>query len=90
MPVTLNWLTSRNSLFIAITTLGEGWHNNHHYYQASARNGFFWWELDVTWYVLKVLSWVGLVHDLKVPSAQILASNRLADVIEPELEPVEA
>ena len=81
--------TSRNSLFIAITTLGEGWHNNHHYYQASARNGFFWWELDVTWYILKMLSWVGLVHDLKVPSAQILASNRLNDVIEPELEPVE-
>ena len=43
--------TSRNSLLIAITTLGEGWHNNHHYYQASARNGFFWWEIDVTYYV---------------------------------------
>jgi stearoyl-CoA desaturase (delta-9 desaturase) len=69
--------TSRNSLLIAITTLGEGWHNNHHYYQASARNGFFWWELDVTWYVLKALSWVGIVKDLKVPTKEILDGNRI-------------
>jgi stearoyl-CoA desaturase (delta-9 desaturase) len=71
--------TSRNSLLIAITTLGEGWHNNHHYYQASARNGFFWWEIDVTYYVLKGLSWVGVVRDLKVPTAEILAANRVKD-----------
>jgi stearoyl-CoA desaturase (delta-9 desaturase) len=69
--------TSRNNVILALTTLGEGWHNNHHYYQASARNGFFWWEIDVTYYVLKVLSWLRIVHDLKVPSAQILASNRI-------------
>nr|WP_249420075.1 acyl-CoA desaturase [Rhabdothermincola salaria] len=71
--------TSRNSLLIAVTTLGEGWHNNHHYYQSSARNGFFWWELDVTWYILKALSWVGIVKDLKVPTQEILQSNRIAD-----------
>jgi len=71
--------TSRNNALLAITTLGEGWHNNHHYYQASARNGFFWWEIDVTYYILKVLSWLRIVHDLKVPSAQVLASNRIKD-----------
>jgi stearoyl-CoA desaturase (delta-9 desaturase) len=71
--------TSRNSLLVAITTLGEGWHNNHHYYQASARNGFFWWEIDVTYYGLKVLSWFGIVRDLKVPTAEMLAANRVAD-----------
>ena len=60
--------TSRNSLLIALITMGEGWHNNHHYYQASARQGFFWWEIDLTYYVLKVLSWLGIVRDLKVPS----------------------
>lgn len=64
--------TSRNSLLIALATLGEGWHNNHHRYQASARQGFFWWELDLTWYVLKVLSWVGIVRDLKTPPARVL------------------
>jgi stearoyl-CoA desaturase (delta-9 desaturase) len=69
--------TSRNNFLIAITTLGEGWHNNHHYYQASARNGFFWWEIDVTWWSLKALSKVGLVRDLKVPSAEMLAANRI-------------
>jgi stearoyl-CoA desaturase (Delta-9 desaturase) len=65
--------TSRNSLIIALLTGGEGWHNNHHHYQASARQGFFWWEVDTTWYVLKALSWVGIVHDLKVPPARVLA-----------------
>jgi len=70
--------TSRNSWFIALFTLGEGWHNNHHYYQASARNGFYWWELDVTYYVLKAMSWVGLVHDLKVPSRAVLEANRVS------------
>ncbi|MEM9024522.1 MAG: acyl-CoA desaturase [Bacteroidota bacterium] len=56
---------SRNSLVLALVTLGEGWHNNHHYYQASARNGFFWWEIDITYYGLKVFSWLGLVWDLR-------------------------
>jgi stearoyl-CoA desaturase (delta-9 desaturase) len=71
--------TSRNSALVAITTLGEGWHNNHHYYQASARNGFFWWEIDVTYYGLKALSWLGMVRDLKVPTAEMLVANRVAD-----------
>jgi stearoyl-CoA desaturase (Delta-9 desaturase) len=71
--------TSRNNPFIAFVTMGEGWHNNHHYYQASARNGFFWWEWDPTYYILRALSWVGLVSDLKVPSRQILYSNRIKD-----------
>lgn len=71
--------TSRNNFLIALTTLGEGWHNNHHYYQASARNGFFWWEIDLTYQTLRVLSWFNIVRDLKVPSAEMLASNRIAD-----------
>lgn len=56
---------SRNSLILALVTLGEGWHNNHHYYQASARQGFFWWEIDITYYGLKMLSWMGLIWDLR-------------------------
>ncbi len=56
---------SRNSLLLALVTLGEGWHNNHHRYMATARQGFFWWEIDVTYYVLKALSWTGLIWDLK-------------------------
>jgi stearoyl-CoA desaturase (delta-9 desaturase) len=55
---------SRNNLVLAFVTLGEGWHNNHHHYQVSARQGFFWWEVDITYYVLRLMSAVGLVWDL--------------------------
>ena len=71
--------TSRNNFLIALTTHGEGWHNNHHCYQASARNGFFWWEIDLTYQSLRVLSWFNIVRDLKVPSAEMLAANRIAN-----------
>jgi stearoyl-CoA desaturase (delta-9 desaturase) len=55
---------SRNNLAIALFTMGEGWHNNHHHYQRSERQGFFWWEIDGSHYVLKFLSWFGIVWDL--------------------------
>jgi stearoyl-CoA desaturase (delta-9 desaturase) len=57
--------TSRNNWFLALITLGEGWHNNHHYYPNSTRQGFYWYEIDITYYVLKTMSWVGLIWDLK-------------------------
>jgi len=56
---------SRNSLLLALVTLGEGWHNNHHHFQGSARQGFFWWEIDISYYVLRVLAAAGIVHELK-------------------------
>jgi len=56
---------SRNNWLLAILTLGEGWHNNHHYYPSAARQGFYWWEYDLTYYLLKLLSWLGLIWDLK-------------------------
>ena len=68
--------TSRNSLLVALATGGEGWHNNHHHYPASARQGFFWWEIDPTWYGLRMLSWVGLVHGLRTPPERVLVSDR--------------
>ncbi len=59
---------SRNNLLLALITMGEGWHNNHHYYQRSARQGFFWYEIDLTYYVLRAMAAVGLIWDLvKVP-----------------------
>ncbi|WP_145071040.1 acyl-CoA desaturase [Engelhardtia mirabilis] len=63
--------TSRNNPILALITLGEGWHNNHHYYQSSARNGFYWWEYDLTYYGLKVLSWLGIVWDLRPVPARV-------------------
>lgn len=69
--------TSRNSLLVAVLTLGEGWHNNHHHFQATARAGFYWWELDITWYVLKLMSWVGLVRELNPLPEKARARNRI-------------
>lgn len=66
---------SRNNLWLALITLGEGWHNNHHYYQASTRQGFHWWQIDVTYYILKAMSWVGLVWDLREPPAEVVAGT---------------
>jgi stearoyl-CoA desaturase (Delta-9 desaturase) len=62
---------SRNNFFVALLTLGEGWHNNHHRYPGSERQGFYWWEIDITHYVLKVLSLFGIVWDLRAPPARI-------------------
>jgi stearoyl-CoA desaturase (delta-9 desaturase) len=62
---------SRNNWLLALVTMGEGWHNNHHAYQSSARQGFRWWEIDATFYLLKALSWTGLVWDLKTPPAAV-------------------
>ncbi len=56
---------SRNSFILALITLGEGWHNNHHRYQSSTRNGFYWWEIDITYYGLKLLSYTGFIWGLK-------------------------
>lgn len=57
--------TSRNNALLALITLGEGWHNNHHHYAVSVRQGFFWWEIDITYYILVFLSWLGIVKDLR-------------------------
>jgi hypothetical protein len=67
---------SRNNFLLALITLGEGWHNNHHYAPSSERQGFFWWEIDIAHYVLTVLSWAGLVWDLKTPPRRALLYTR--------------
>ncbi len=64
--------TSRNNFWLALLTMGEGWHNNHHHYQSTARNGFFWWEVDFSYYILVALSWVGIVWDLRQPPKWVL------------------
>ncbi|MEX0979599.1 MAG: fatty acid desaturase, partial [Gemmatimonadota bacterium] len=67
---------SRNNWWLAIITLGEGWHNNHHAYQSSTRQGFRWYEIDITFYVLKALSWVGVVRDLRAPPAEVVMGEQ--------------
>lgn len=67
---------SRNNWWLALITLGEGWHNNHHAYQRSTRQGFRWYEIDPTFYVLKMLSYVGLVWELGEPPAEVVNNER--------------
>jgi stearoyl-CoA desaturase (Delta-9 desaturase) len=67
---------SRNNWWLALFTGGEGWHNNHHAYMASTRQGFRWWEVDPTFYMLKALSWVGVVWDLKEPPAELVRNEK--------------
>ena len=63
---------SRNSFLLSLLTFGEGWHNNHHFYQASVRQGHHWWQVDFSWYLLVVMSWFGLVWDLKPVPEHVL------------------
>lgn len=67
---------SRNNFWLAVITLGEGWHNNHHHYQSSTRQGFRWYEIDVSYYVLCMMSWFRLVWDLRAPPAAIMEGDR--------------
>lgn len=67
---------SRNNLWLALITFGEGWHNNHHFFPGTARQGFRWWEIDMTWYGLKLMSWFGLVRNLKPVPAWVAAKAR--------------
>ncbi|GAA0166358.1 hypothetical protein Leryth_003056 [Lithospermum erythrorhizon] len=59
---------SRNNWWVAIFAFGEGWHNNHHAFQYSARHGLEWWQLDMTWYVVRILQTIGLSTNIRLPN----------------------
>jgi stearoyl-CoA desaturase (delta-9 desaturase) len=65
---------SRNNFWLALLTFGEGWHNNHHHFPGAARQGFYWWELDLTYYVLWCMSKVGIVWDLNPVPERVYSS----------------
>ncbi len=77
---------SRNNVWLALITLGEGWHNNHHHYQSSANQGFFWWEIDISYMTLLCLRCLGLVWHLRKPGEKAL-THRL---IQPTITAVDA
>lgn len=66
---------SKNNGWLALITFGEGWHNNHHYYPGSVRQGFYWWEIDVTYYGLWVLSKLGVIWDLNEVPERVYRAN---------------
>jgi stearoyl-CoA desaturase (delta-9 desaturase) len=67
---------SRNNPLLALITFGEGWHNNHHRYPSAARQGFYWWELDLSWYGLRLLAALGIVRDLRPVPRSVLEAGR--------------
>lgn len=68
---------SRNNWWLALLTFGEGWHNNHHHFPGSARQGFYWWEVDITYYILRALAAAGLVWNLKPVPVPIREARRI-------------
>jgi fatty-acid desaturase len=70
---------SRNNLLIGYISNGEGWHNNHHADPRSARHGHTWWELDVTWIVIRLLMVTGLARRVATPRPRLLASLRTSN-----------
>ncbi|MBI1336586.1 MAG: hypothetical protein GC164_06450 [Phycisphaera sp.] len=67
---------STNLWWVAILSFGEGWHNNHHAYQRSARHGLRWFEFDLTYLIIKVLSWVGLAKDIVLPKPEEMPGHK--------------
>ncbi|KAK9677212.1 hypothetical protein RND81_11G128500 [Saponaria officinalis] len=59
---------SKNNWWVSIVTLGEGWHNNHHAFEYSAKHGLEWWQIDLTWYIIKFFEAIGLAKDIKLPT----------------------
>ncbi|XP_007023198.2 PREDICTED: palmitoyl-monogalactosyldiacylglycerol delta-7 desaturase, chloroplastic [Theobroma cacao] len=59
---------SRNNWWVALLAFGEGWHNNHHAFEYSARHGLEWWQLDMTWCVIKFLQVIGQATEVKLPT----------------------
>jgi fatty-acid desaturase len=62
---------SRNNLFVALLSFGEGWHNNHHAHPTSARHGLAWYELDMSWMMIRFLQMIGLAKSVKSASAAL-------------------
>ncbi len=69
--------SSRNNPLLALITFGEGWHNNHHHFPGAVRQGFYWWEYDLTYYGLKIMSWLGIIWELNKVPARVYEQARL-------------
>lgn len=67
---------SRNNILFGILALGEGWHNTHHAFPTSVRHGLAWWQIDISYWVIRTLAFVGLAWDLKLPTSEVEAKER--------------
>jgi stearoyl-CoA desaturase (delta-9 desaturase) len=60
---------SRNNFVVGVLSLGEGWHNNHHAFPTSARHGLRWWQIDISYWVIRLLAMLRLARNVKLPEA---------------------
>jgi len=67
---------SRNNFLFGVLALGEGWHNTHHAFPTSARHGLQWWQIDVSYWVIRTLSWLRLAWHLQLPSHQLQVTRK--------------
>lgn len=75
---------STNSWWVALISFGEGWHNNHHAFPYSARHGMAWWEIDITWWTIRLLRLVRLADRVRVPSAALRERLRMGSAGKPQ------
>lgn len=68
--------TARDSYVMALFSYGEGYHNYHHYFPSDYRNGIRWYHFDPTKWLIKILSFVGLVKDLKKVPEKLIVQAR--------------
>ena len=66
---------SRNNWLLGLLAMGEGWHNNHHRFSVSARQGFRWWQIDLSYLILRMLQWLGIVWDIREPPRAVLVER---------------
>ena len=57
---------SRNNWWVVLLTFGEGWHNNHHAHPTSARHGLRWYQIDLNWWGIRTLKFLGLASGIKM------------------------
>jgi stearoyl-CoA desaturase (delta-9 desaturase) len=67
---------SRNNPIFGLLAMGEGWHNTHHAFPTSARHGLRWWQLDVSYWVIRAMERLGIAWDVKVPTREAQARER--------------
>jgi stearoyl-CoA desaturase (delta-9 desaturase) len=74
--------SSTNLWWVALLTYGEGWHNNHHAFQTSARHGLRWWEVDMTYWAIRAMNFLGLAHTIKYPKVTRATAPRVVAAAE--------
>jgi len=68
---------SRNNLWVALLTGGEGWHNNHHANPVSARHGLAWYEVDFNYFAIRLLKILGLAKHVKTASLKVTSKETI-------------